>query len=236
MRGLPVRRLASAALCATLVLAVAGPAAAAADSGPAQERVQAESRAPVPGADAVLAQAKSLDGLGGVIDPVTELLQDVLQADNGQLPAAEATEHADAVKEAIAKITAAAPATPATPATPSTANLPGTTTQPAASAPTSALPALPALTRSDGRAPAADLKDDALAALQKAVDALLKEATSGNVGGVLAAATGVVTGLVNLLAATLLSGGLPAPNLAGLPALPSLPASPPAVGGLLPTS
>ncbi|NEY36999.1 hypothetical protein GTU99_33580 [Streptomyces sp. PRKS01-65] len=38
------------------------------------------------------------------------------------------------------------------------------------------------------------------------------------------AATGVVTDVVNVLAATLFGGGLPAPDLAGLPPLPTVPA------------
>jgi hypothetical protein len=73
---------------------------------------------------------------------------------------------------------------------------------------------------------AKDLKADALAALQKAVDALLAAITSGDVGQVVPALTGVVTGLVNFLAATLLGGGLSAPTLPGLPPLPSLPGLP----------
>jgi hypothetical protein len=82
-----------------------------------------------------------------------------------------------------------------------------------------------------GGTPAAkDLTGDALTALQTAVDKLLKAATSGDVSQVLPAATAVVTGLVNLLAAILLGSGLPAPNLPGLPglaAVPSLPISTP---------
>ena len=84
----------------------------------ARHSVHAASRAPVPGADALLAQVKGLGDLGGVLAPVTDLLNAVLKADNGQLSAEEATKLGDAVKDAIAKATAAAPAVPAAPAAP----------------------------------------------------------------------------------------------------------------------
>lgn len=42
-------------------------------------------------------------------------------------------------------------------------------------------------------------------------------------GQVVPAVTGVLTALVNFLAATLLGSGLPAANLPGLPTLPTLP-------------
>ncbi|CCK29969.1 putative secreted protein [Streptomyces davaonensis JCM 4913] len=253
MRALPARRIAVSALSATLLLGIAGPAAVAADDS-ARERTHAASHAPVPGADALLAQVKSLGDVGGVLSPVAELLNAVLKADNGQLPAADAQKLGQAVKDAIAKATAAAPVAPpavavpgtstststapTTPATSATPALPATPTLP------TTLPTLPTLTKSDdSKAPSAelpaDLVADALAGLQKAVDALLTAVTSGNVAAVLPAATAVVTGLVNLVAATLLGGGLPAPSLAGLPALPSLPVATPQLpvgGGLLPAS
>ncbi|MCZ4515676.1 hypothetical protein O3Q52_47740, partial [Streptomyces sp. ActVer] len=103
------------------------------------------------------------------------------------------------------------------------------------------LPAAPALPmpkdaeRAVAEAPL-DLKADALKALQAAVDSLVKAATSGDVAGVAAAALAVVTGLVNVVVATVLGGGLPAANLPGLPKLP-LPtgALPLPTGGLLPS-
>ncbi|MET8246325.1 hypothetical protein ABZV31_19020 [Streptomyces sp. NPDC005202] len=59
MRGLPARRIASTTLCAPLLVGITGPVAMAADS--ARERGHAAaSHAPVPGADALLAQARSL--------------------------------------------------------------------------------------------------------------------------------------------------------------------------------
>ncbi|MCC9704147.1 hypothetical protein E4N62_02015 [Streptomyces sp. MNU76] len=68
--------------------------------------------APVPGADALLTQLKGLGDLGGVLKPVTDLLDAVLKADNGQLSAEQAASLGKAVQEAIDKAKAAAPATP----------------------------------------------------------------------------------------------------------------------------
>ncbi|GAA4020963.1 hypothetical protein [Streptomyces plumbiresistens] len=235
MRGLPARRIASSAVCATFLLGLAAPAAVAIEREPAGESVQAAPRAPVPGADALLAQVKGLADLGGVLTPVTDLLNTVLKADDGQLTAEEATKLGDAVKDAIVKVTAAAPAAPAAPetlpdTTAPTTTTPGTTT-PGTTTPTSTLPTLPTLTKSgDSQAPAvellpADLVADALAGLQKAVDTLLKAVTSWDAAQVAPAVTGVVTGLVNVVSATLLSGKLPAPTLPGQPTSGVLPAS-----------
>ncbi|WP_229858655.1 hypothetical protein [Streptomyces anandii] len=98
--------------------------------------------------------------------------------------------------------------------------LPLPVTQPAADgtlAPTaSASPSEPA---------SAALTSDVLAALDKAVTALLQAATSGTDGQIGPAVKDVVQAVVNLVAATLLDSGLPAPDLTGLPSLPSLPAS-----------
>ncbi|MFE9765462.1 hypothetical protein ACFYPC_13175 [Streptomyces sp. NPDC005808] len=255
MRALPARRIASSALCATLLLGIAAPAAVAADSDSARGRTSAVA-APVPGADALLAQVQSLADIGGVLTPVTDLLNAVLKADNGQLSADQAATLGQAVKDAIAKLTAAAPVAPpaAVPAVPAAPAVPAVPAAPALPA----VPALPSLPKSaedqDDKAPGAngpraaapaDLKADALAALQKAVDTLLAAVTSGDPAGVVPAATAVVTGLVNLIVAVVLGGGLPVPNLPGLPSLSSLPAAPalPAVpaapalptGGLLPS-
>ncbi|MFF7276776.1 hypothetical protein [Streptomyces griseorubiginosus] len=251
MRGLSVRRIASSALCGALLLGLAGPAAVAAETQPARDRVQAASQAPVPGADGLLAQVQSLGNLGAVLTPVTDLLNAVLKADNGQLSAEEATKLGDAVKAAIEKVSAApaapavpsVPSVPAVPAVPATPALPQT---PTSSLPTGSLPAVPTLpslstSGDDSKAGAsaklpADLVADALAGLQKAVDTLLAAATSGDVTQVVPAVTGVLTGLVNVLAATLLSGKLPLPDLPGLPALPSAPGLPTLPTGSLPTS
>lgn len=227
MRGLPVRRLASSALCGALLLGIAGPAAAAADNESAREQAQVASQAPLPDVGALTAQVQSLGNLGAVLTPVTDLLGAVLAADDGQLDPAKATELGDAVKAAIAKITAAAPVTPPATTTPTTTA--PTATDPTSALPTSSLPVVGGLTKTgdDSKAAAAqapaDLLGDATAALQKAVDTLLAAVTSGDPTKVVPAVTGVVTSLVGVLAAVLLGGGLPVPNLPGLPALPSLP-------------
>ncbi|MGW0417333.1 hypothetical protein [Streptomyces sp. NPDC003015] len=194
MRGLPARRIASTALCAALLVGTAGPAAVA---DPARERARTASGAPLPDADTLLAQVKSLGDLGGVLTPVTDLLNSVLKADNGQLSAAEANRLGTAVKDAIAKATTTAPAHPAD--------------------------TLPAPTRSGVNASVApaDVIGDALAALQKAIDELIKAVTSGDAAQVPPAVTGSVTSLVNTVAATLLGGKLPRPSLPGPPGLPA---------------
>ncbi|MDX3213795.1 hypothetical protein PV421_47560, partial [Streptomyces scabiei] len=110
MRVLPVRRLAVSALGAALLLGVTAPAVLAADVGSAPER--ARSAAPVPGADALQAQLKGLGDLGGVLKPVTELLDAVLKADDGRLSADRAAELGKAVRDAIDKARTSAPATP----------------------------------------------------------------------------------------------------------------------------
>ncbi|MFE5792852.1 hypothetical protein ACFQ8C_09765 [Streptomyces sp. NPDC056503] len=73
----------------------------------------------------------------------------------------------------------------------------------------------------------ADLVDDALATVEKAVAGLLAAVTSGDAGGVVPQVTATLTSLVNLAVATVLGSGLPAPDLAGLPALPALPVEAP---------
>ena len=264
MRGLSVRRIASSALCGALLLGLAGPAAVAAETRSARESVRSASGAPVPGADGLLAQVQSLGDLGAVLTPVTDLLNAVLKADDGQLSTEEATRLGDAVKAAIDKVGAAAPAAPAVPAVPEAPAVPSAPAVPAVPAvpatpalpqtPTSSLPtgslsavpaapALPSLAKSgdDSKAGAsaklpADLVADALAGLRKAVDTLLAAATSGDVTQVVPAVTGVLTALVNVLAATLLSGKLPLPDLPGLPALPSAPSLPTLPTSSLPTS
>ncbi|MFH8799470.1 hypothetical protein ACH4F6_07715 [Streptomyces sp. NPDC017936] len=309
MRGLPVRRIASTALCASLVLGAVAPTALAEETDRARERSAAESRAPVPGADALLAQVKTLGDLGAALAPITDLLDSSLKTGSGRLSADQAEQLGDAVREAVAELSAATavtpPATTATTTGPDTAPTPvtgttsttGTTASDATATATGDTAAatgdtapetgtdaatmnaavgnaaaaadlattaaaghlaavtgmfpfdwLPSLTRSGGAAkaaaPAADLRADAVAALQKALDALLEAVTSGDADEVLPAATSVVTGVVDLLTATLLGGGLPAPSLAGLPQPPALPAAPtapvappqPPTGAAAPTS
>ncbi|MDT0391257.1 hypothetical protein [Streptomyces sp. DSM 41921] len=205
---LPARRIATSALCATLLLGVTGPAAMAADSASVPERAHTASRAPVPDADALLGQVQGLGDLGGVLTPVADLLTAVLKADGGQLPPSEAAKLSTSVQDAIDQATA----TPA-------ATAPGTTT------PSSPLPqasTLPAPVEDRAEVPEG-LVAEALQALEKATGGLLKAVTSGESTQVTPAVNAVVTGLVNTVAATLVGSELPAPDLAGLPSLPKAP-------------
>ncbi|MFI8927157.1 hypothetical protein ACIG3E_05635 [Streptomyces sp. NPDC053474] len=233
MRATPARRIATTTLCAALLLGTAGPAIAM----QAEARQEATAvKAPVPGADALLGQVTALGDLGAVLTPVTDLLNAALKADNGQLPAADAAKLADAVKAAIAKITAGAPvappaavpgvpqapAAPAAPAVPDAPAAPAVPPAPAVPQLPAALPKLPLGGPQAAQVPL-DVKDDALKALQTAVDTLVKAVTSGDPTQVVPAVTGVLTSLVSTVVATVLSGGLPVPNLPGLPPLPKLP-------------
>ncbi|WP_428934611.1 hypothetical protein [Streptomyces sp. ACT015] len=219
MRVLPARRLASSALCAVLLTAVAAPTALAADADQAPRQGERSApRAPLPGADALLAQVKSLGDAGGVLAAVAPLLDSALKADKGQLPKEQATQLATAAKDAIQKASAATPTAPAAPAVPATPAAP--------SAPGAPGPGKHGKTVA---AAIADVKAEALNALGTSVDTLAAATTSGDAAKVAPAAGGVVAAEVNVLAATLLGGGLPAPNLPGLPKLPNLPAAAPAV-------
>ncbi|WP_151484048.1 hypothetical protein [Streptomyces albicerus] len=193
MRVLPTRRIAASALCTALVLGAAGTALATApDSEGGVARTV--SRAPVPRAEALLGQTEALGDLGTVLTPATNLLNTVLKADNGQLSKEEAKKLGDATKGAIAqaKDKAKAPAQP-----------PGTSPSASATSPVKLLPA--------------DLRDDQLDALGKAVDALLGAVTSGKADQVEPAVENVVTALVNVSAATLLGSEMRAADLPGLP-------------------
>lgn len=223
MRGLPARRIASCALCAALLVAVAGPAAAA-SRGPV----------PVPHADALRPQVEALAELGGVLTPVTDLLNTVLKADNGQISAEQAAELGDAVKDATAKITEATSAAAVTLPATGTTTTSSTTTTPSTTTPstttgstTTPTPSLLLTLIQNGdvgarsvKAPA-DLLDDAIDALEKAIDDLLTAVTSGEATQVESTLPAVISGLVDAVAATMLDTELPAPDLAGLSSLPS---------------
>ncbi|WP_328378331.1 hypothetical protein OG372_22640 [Streptomyces sp. NBC_01020] len=195
--------LVSSAVCGALTLGIAGPAAYAAVGDAPAARPASAPAVPVPGADKLASQAKLLGDAGGVLKPVTDLVNAVLKAPDGKLPAADATKLADPVKAALAKVTEAAPAAPAAP------GIPGGATG------VSGAPAAPD--------PGAALKAKAAADLQAKVDALVKAVTTGKPTEVAAAVQAVLTAQVNVLVAILLGGGLPAANLPGLPALPTVP-------------
>ncbi|MFC9913643.1 hypothetical protein [Streptomyces sp. NPDC127197] len=115
MRALPARRMASSALCAALLVGITGPAAMAADS----TRERSHTASPDvrhPGADTFHAQVRKLGVLGSEFAPVTDLLNAVLKAEDGQLPAAKARKLGAAAKASLAEAAAKAPAT-AAPAT-----------------------------------------------------------------------------------------------------------------------
>ncbi|WCN01366.1 hypothetical protein [Streptomyces sp. M92] len=222
---LPARRIATTALTAGLLIGLSGPAVMAADGESVRERTHVASHAPLPDAAELQDQVGSLAGLGGVLTPVTDLLGAVLKADNGKLAATDADQLSAAVKDALAKAEAAdadaddtATTTPGT----STPAQPPVVTAPEAETPVT-LPAPVAAQDSDETAAAADLTASAYADLQKQIDALIKASTSGTAEQVSPAVKDVVTGVVNVVAATLVGGGLPAADLAGLPALPAAP-------------
>ncbi|MER6181414.1 hypothetical protein [Streptomyces sp. NPDC001652] len=220
MRAPSARRLASAAVTATLLIGITAPAAVAVDTESKSERVEEAAKAPLPGVDGLLAQVQTLGNLGSVLAPVIDVLNAVLKADDGQVSPEQATQLLDAVKAAIAKVTAAAPAP-----------VPLPTDPPATTTPTDALPLpVPALplpadkSADDAKAPSADAVGDALATLQTAVGDLLAAATSGDPTKVVPAATKVVSSLLNAIVALLLGGGLPLPLPADLPVpVPPLP-------------
>ncbi|MHC8422975.1 hypothetical protein ACH121_24820 [Streptomyces sp. NB004] len=224
---LPARRIATTALCAGLLIGISGPAVMAADGESVRERTHAASHAPLPDVAELQSQAGSLAGLGGVLTPVTDMLTAVLKAEDGRLSAADADKLSDAVKDALAKAEAAdADADDAD--TDDTATTPGTATPaqpPAVTAPEAGDPVtLPApVAAQDETAAAPDLTATAYAELQKQVDALVKATTAGSAEQVSPAVENVVTGVVNVVAATLVGNGLPAADLAGLPAVPSAP-------------
>ncbi|MET9392304.1 hypothetical protein ABZY20_18220 [Streptomyces sp. NPDC006624] len=248
---LPARRIATPALCATLLLGAAGPAAVAADTASAPERAHAASRAPVPDADALLGQVESLGGLGGVITPVADLLTAVLKADDGQLPPSQAAKLSTLVEDAIDQATKTSPVAPPAVATPGTTTpgvttpgvttpsttTPGVTTPgvttPGVTTPGTTTPAEPLPQASTLPAPVEDrtepsdvpegLATEALTALEAATGDLFKAVTSGDAARVAPAVNAVVSGLVNTVAATLIGSKLPAPDLAGLPSLPKAP-------------
>ncbi|MEU1862401.1 hypothetical protein [Streptomyces gardneri] len=252
MRPLATRRITALAISAAITLGAAGPAVAG-EHHPSSAADRA-AHAPLPEAAALLTQAEALGDLGSVTTPVTELVTAALKADAGQLPAADAdvlkTKIAAAVEQAKETAPAPLPDTPApdlpAPDLPApdlpAPDLPAPDLPapdlPAPDLPAPDLPApdlpvkppvsLPVAAGAKAAAAApADVVDDALATVEKAVAGLLAAVTSGDAAGVVPQVTATLTSLVNLAVATVLGSGLPAPDLAGLPALPALPVAVP---------
>ncbi|MCB5167620.1 hypothetical protein LG634_22665 [Streptomyces bambusae] len=200
--------------------------------------------APVPGADALLAQVQTLGNIGGVLKPVTDLLTAVLKADDGKLPQAELDKHLAAVTSALDGLKAGLPKPPVdvpkppvdlpkppvdlpVPVPPLPVDAPKLPVD-APKLPVDApklpvdAPKLP-VAAAKAAAPL-DLVTAAVDNLKKSVEGLVKAAgpcgCSADAGS---KATEVVTGLVNLVVALVLGAGLPLPNLPGLPELPKLP-------------
>lgn len=222
MRPLALSRITALAISAVITLGTAGPALA--DEHHPSRISAPTALAPLPDAAALLKQADALGNMSSVTTPVTDLLEAVLKADGGQIPAADATALKDKITAAVeaAKGTAPAPL-PETPA----AEAPAVQTP--AEAPAVQAPALPVAVggAKAAKAAPADIVTDALATVEKAVAGLLAAVTSGDATGVVPQVTATLTSLVNLVVATVLGSGLPAADLAGLPTLPTLPVEAP---------
>ncbi|MFF4210902.1 hypothetical protein ACFYZE_16410 [Streptomyces sp. NPDC001796] len=108
MSAVPTRRLASTAVCATLLLGITGPAAAAAEHDAPRGRTHAS--APLPGPEVLLPRVQRLAEADRAVAPVSELLKAALTADNRRLSAKEAAELRRAAQDAITRM---APPTPA---------------------------------------------------------------------------------------------------------------------------
>ncbi|MEU1026835.1 hypothetical protein ABZ366_33185 [Streptomyces sp. NPDC005904] len=110
MRALPLRRIATSALCATLLLGTAGPALAHDDTS--RDKPGTAPRAPAPDANALAAQTQQLHALGGALNTVSELLTAVLKAKDNKLPPEDVKKHTEAVKKALEALAAAKPPAP----------------------------------------------------------------------------------------------------------------------------
>ncbi|MFI5658828.1 hypothetical protein [Streptomyces sp. NPDC051684] len=185
----------STALCGALALGAAGPAFSSVMDAPAHSE-SSEAVAPLPGADALAKQNTALAGAGDVLQPVTGLVAGVLKAPDGKLPKDEATKHAADVKKALDGLASGAKAAT------DKAGAPGAGVQ---------------------AAPGPELVAKAAADLQTKVDALVKASTAGDAKATAAALQATLTGAVNVVVAIVLGGDLPAPDLKGLPKLPTLP-------------
>lgn len=191
MRGLSARRLASTALCAALLVGISGPAALAADSAGEHSRA-AVPRASLPGADRLLARLNGLGDLSRLGDLGGRLapVRDLATAVLTSDNGRLAPADAKRLGDAAADGLAEASAM--------------IRSQRSAQA-------------SSGVQRAADPASDALAAVQKALEDLLKSLTSGDVGQVLPAVTGLVDGLVDLVGSLIKDDGLTSSG-AALPA------------------
>ncbi|MEV0092647.1 hypothetical protein [Streptomyces sp. NPDC050738] len=195
MRFLASSSVAAATVCATLSLGVIAPAEAHTPVVRSEGQI-----APVSGATVLLRQMQTLGEVGGLLTPVTNLIEAALTTEGHRLSAGTAQRYLGAVTTALANVT---------PATPSTSTA---TSEPSTKAATPP-----------------DLKADALKDVRKYARALATAATAGNGERVLKQAQETVNSMVKFMVATVLTGGLPTPQLPGLPtvAKPSAAASVP---------
>ncbi|MFK4065155.1 hypothetical protein [Streptomyces sp. NPDC029674] len=100
MRALPVRRLATTTLCATLILGTAGPAFAS-EGDATRDDARTAPRAPAPDAKALLGQVQQLDNPGGVLTPITDLLTAVLTAKDHKLAPEDVEKRTPEVRQAL---------------------------------------------------------------------------------------------------------------------------------------
>ncbi|PZH14932.1 hypothetical protein C1I97_09335 [Streptomyces sp. NTH33] len=197
MRVLPARRIASGALCAALLVGIAGPVAMAAD--PARERGHAASPdAPLPSAGALRAQARELRTAGSDLTPVADLLNAALEEDGGRLSAARARKLGDAAKRALAK----SPKTSRTSKRPETSR---TSKAPAASA-------APKASHATAERRAADVTDDTLDAMEKDIDSLVESIVSDDVDQVLAYVDDLLAHVHDFVTAAPTDNTLPEPS------------------------
>ncbi|GGY18099.1 hypothetical protein [Streptomyces djakartensis] len=171
MCALPAWRIASSALCATLLVGIAGPAAMAAEPAPEHRHAASSPGARPTDTDARLEQLRKL--YGDEFAPVVDLLVAALKANNGQLTAAEARKVAEAAKAALAEMAAKIRMEAATPSTsaPATDVLPSDpVTLPSAPV---ALPSAPVAAATESPSDASDTLESALDEVEQAVDDLL---------------------------------------------------------------
>ncbi|MEU3369474.1 hypothetical protein ABZ734_03125 [Streptomyces sp. NPDC006660] len=257
MRARTPRRLAAVALSTAIVIATAGSAAAADPAPPSPAATQKPAQGTGALLQQVTALAGLGGVLKPVTDLLSGVLGGKSASDVSAL-AGKATEALDASKTATpAMIVPSTPAMPSTPAAPSTPAVPASPAAHAKPA-TPAVPAVPATPATPAKpatpaAPAApatsvlstrpsaplggpeeaagpaDVRAEAVSALRKSVDDLVKAATSTDAARVVPAANSVVSGLVGVVVATVLGAGLPVPDLPGLPEHPASaqPAAPP---------
>ncbi|MFI7388372.1 hypothetical protein [Streptomyces sp. NPDC049813] len=174
MPALPVRRLATSALCASLLIGAATPAFAA-NSADVQDSRTFVSLDPAPGtAPAAPAdQASPLAGVTSLLTPITGLLNGLLQPQGTKMAPQEVQKHTDAIDSALAKAEK----------------------EHAAREPEAARDTAPDAMTADRAEPS-----DAATELRSAIDALLKGAAAGDMSAATKQLSQAVTALVKELA------------------------------------